>query len=64
MLVYMVPVMALASMHRFLEGEHVINLGTCGNNVGLHVMCGGCIGSVTLHVSVVGSGGVRQMVFD
>ncbi len=48
----------------FLRGKHAINLGTCGNNVGLHVTCGGCIGSVSLHVSLFGSGGSWQMVFD
>ncbi len=48
----------------FLRGKHVINLSTCGDNVGLHVTCGGCTGLVALHVSLVGSGGARQMVFD
>ncbi len=48
----------------FLRKKHAINLGTCGNNVGLHVTCGGCIGSVPLHVSLVGSSGAWQMVFD
>ncbi len=47
----------------FLQGKHTINLGTCGNNVGLHVMRGGCIGSLVLHVPLVGSGGAWQMVF-
>ncbi len=47
----------------FLRGKHLINLGTCNNNVGLHVMCGGCIGLVALHVPLVGSGGARQTVF-
>jgi hypothetical protein len=47
----------------FLRGKHAINLGTCGNNVSLHVSCGGCIGSVASHVPLVGSGGARQMVF-
>ncbi len=47
----------------FLRGKYVINLGTCGNNVGLHVTCGGCIGLVALHVPLVGSGGEREMVF-
>ncbi len=46
----------------FLRGKHAINLGTCGNNVRLHVMHGGCIGLVSPHVSLVGSGGARQMV--
>ncbi len=48
----------------FLSGKYAINLGTCGNNVELHVKCGGCIGLVSSHVSLVGSGGARQMVFD
>jgi hypothetical protein len=48
----------------FLRGGHAINLGTCGDNVGLHVMGGGCIGLVSSYVSLVGSGGPRQMVFD
>ncbi len=48
----------------FLRGKHVINLGMCGDNVGMHVTHGGCIGSVSSYVSLVGSGGARQMVFD
>ncbi len=48
----------------FLGGKHAINLGTCGNNVRLHIAHGGCVGLVPAHVSLVGSGGVRQMVFD
>ncbi len=53
-------------LHRtdFLRGKHAINLGTCKDNVGLHVVHGGCIGLVFLHVSLVGSGRARQMVFD
>jgi hypothetical protein len=47
----------------FLKEEHAINLGMCGNNVGLHVTCGGCIGLVALHVPLVGSGGAWQMIF-
>ncbi len=46
------------------KAEHVINLGMCGNNVRLHVTCGGCIGLVLSHVSHVNSSGTRQMVFD
>jgi hypothetical protein len=42
----------------------VINLSMCSNNVGLHVAHGGCIGLVLSHVSLVGSGEARQMVFD
>jgi hypothetical protein len=41
----------------FLRGKHAINIGTCGDNVRLHVTCGSCIGLVPLHVSLVGSGG-------
>ncbi len=48
----------------FLRGKHAINLGTCGNNVGLHIAGGGCIGLLLLHVSLVCSSGARQMVFD
>jgi hypothetical protein len=48
----------------FLRGEHAINLGTCSNNVGLHIACGGCIGLVLAHVSLVSRGGAWQMVFD
>ncbi len=48
----------------FLRGKHAINLGTCGDNVGQHFTRGGCIGLVSSHVSLVGSGGARQMVFD
>jgi hypothetical protein len=48
----------------FLRGKHVINLGTCGNNVGLHIVCGGCIGLVLLHVPLIGGSRARQMVFD
>ncbi len=48
----------------FLRGEHATNPGTCGNNVGLHIARGCCIGSVSVHVSLVSSGGAWQMVFD
>ncbi len=48
----------------FLMGKHAINLGMCINNVELHVVPGGSIGLMLLHVSLVGSGGARQMVFD
>ncbi len=48
----------------FLRGKHAINLGMCGNNVGLHIAHGGCIGLVSAHVSLVSSSGARQMVFD
>jgi hypothetical protein len=48
----------------FLRGDHVINLGTCDNNVRLHIVCGGCICLVLPHVSLVISGGALQMVFD
>jgi hypothetical protein len=48
----------------FLRGEHAINLGMSGNNVGLHIACRGCIGLVLAHVSLVSSGGARQMVFN
>ncbi len=41
----------------FLMEEHGINLGTCGKSVGLHIACGGCIGSVLVHVLLVSSGG-------
>ncbi len=47
-----------------LRGKHAINLDHCGNNDGLHVKHGGCIGSVLLHVSLVGCSGEWQMVFD
>ncbi len=49
----------------FLRGKHAINLGTCGNNVELHTIAhGGCIGLVSLYVSLVGSGGAQLMAFD
>jgi hypothetical protein len=48
----------------FLRGKYAINLGTCGNNIKLHIACGGCIGLVLSHVSLVSSGGVQQMLFD
>jgi hypothetical protein len=48
----------------FLRGEHAINLGTCGDNIGLHIACGGCIGLMLVHGSLVSSGGAWQMVFD
>ncbi len=48
----------------FLRGKYASNLGMCGNSVGLHVTCGGCICLVSLHLSLVGSGGARQIVFD
>ncbi len=40
----------------FLRVEHAINLAMCGNNMGLHIACGGCIISVLLHVSLVSNG--------
>ncbi len=46
----------------FLRGKHAIKLHMCSNNVGLHVTREGCIGLVSLHVSLVGSSGARQMV--
>ncbi len=48
----------------FLRGKHTINLGTCNNNVRLHVTRGGGIGLVSSHVSLVGSSRAWQMVFD
>jgi hypothetical protein len=48
----------------FLRGEYAINLRMCGNNIRLHIARGGCIGLVSVHVSLVSSGGARQMVFD
>jgi hypothetical protein len=48
----------------FLQGEHGINLGTCGNNVVLHVAHGGCVGLVLADVALTGSGGAGQMVLD
>ncbi len=48
----------------FLRGEHAINLGTRGDNVGLNIARGGCIGLLLVHVSLVSSSGVQQMVFD
>ncbi len=39
----------------FLRGKHTINLGTSGNNIGLHIVRGGCIGLVLAHVSLVSS---------
>ncbi len=47
-----------------LGGEYAINLGTRGNNVGLHIAHGGCVGLVPAHVSLLGSSGVQQMVLD
>ncbi len=72
MSLYMVPFLALAStakqntscIAQISLGEHVINLGMHGNNVGLHIACGGCIGSVLVHVSLVSSSGAQQMVLD
>ncbi len=73
MLVYMMPVMALASAAKqntscmctdFLGREHAINLGKSGEDVGLHIVRGSCVGLVPAHVSLVGSGGAQQMVPD
>ncbi len=73
MLVYMVLVMALASVAKkntsciaqiSWRGEHAINLGMRGDNVGLHIAHGGCVGLVLAHVSLVGSSGAWQMVLD
>jgi hypothetical protein len=35
-----------------------------GDNVELHIMRGGCVGLVLVHVSLVGSGGAWLMVLD
>jgi hypothetical protein len=52
-------------LHRFCGGGgHRINCGTCSDNIVLHIVHGGCVGSVTVHVSLVGSGQVGQMVLD
>ncbi len=53
-------------LHRtdFLGGEHAIKLGTCSNNVRLHIAHGGCVGLVPGQLSLVGSSGARQMVLD
>jgi hypothetical protein len=48
----------------FLRGEHVINLGMRGNNIGLHIAHEGYIGLGSAHVSLVSSGGAQQMVLD
>ncbi len=48
----------------FLDGEHVINLNMCGNNIVLHIARGGSVGSVTAHVTFVGSGQVGEVLFD
>ncbi len=73
MLVYMVPVMALASVAKQNTSciaqiswgwEHAINLGTHSNNVGLHIALGGCVGLVSAHVSLVSRGRAWQMVLD
>jgi hypothetical protein len=45
-------------------GEHVANLGLRSDNVVLHILCGGGVGSVSAHVSLVGGGRARQMVLD
>jgi hypothetical protein len=39
----------------FLAGKHAINLGTCGNNIILHIARGGSVSLMTVHVSFVGS---------
>ena len=73
MSVYIVPVMLLASASKqknilhganFLLWEHVVNLGTRCNNIDLLISCGGGVGSVSAHVSLVGGSGLRQMMFD
>ncbi len=47
----------------FFGGGHAINLVMHGNNVRL-IAHGGCVGLVPAHVSLIGSGGVWQMVLD
>jgi len=42
----------------------VVDLGTCCFNSILIISCGGGVGSVLAHVSLVGGGGSRQMIFD
>ena len=43
----------------FLLGEHVINFGMHGNNGVLHILCGGSVGSVAAHVTLVDGSGTR-----
>jgi len=68
MLVYIVPVMVLASAAKqntnlhganFLSGEHVIDRDTCCFNFVLIILSGGSVGSVPAHVSLVSGGGSR-----
>ncbi len=42
----------------------MVNLGTRCNNIVLLFLCGGDVGSVSAHVSLVGGSGSRQMIFD
>ncbi len=42
----------------------MIDLGTCCFNFVLIISCGGSVGSVSAHVSLVGGVGMREMIFD
>ena len=47
-----------------LLGYLAFNLNTCGNNVFLDILRGGCIGLVLVHMTLIDSNGARQMVLD
>ena len=42
----------------------MINFGTRGNSGVLYILCGGCVGYVAAHVTLVGGGGTRQVGLD
>ncbi len=48
----------------FLLGHHSIHLGLRGYCLVVNVLCRGCVGSVSVHVTLVGSSGARQVVVD
>jgi hypothetical protein len=70
--VYIVPVMLLASAAK-QKTSCMAQISCCGNmwstseraaKIVLIISCGGGVGSVSAHESLVGGSGLRQMIFD
>jgi hypothetical protein len=45
-------------------GHHSLHLGPRGYCLVVDVLCRGCVGLVSAHVTLVGSSGARQVVVD
>ena len=50
-------------VHRtcFVDGEHVVNLGACPNNVWVVVASEGSVGAMAMHMAFVGGGRLGKM---